>query len=112
MLFFALYHIIMMETCLSKGSSEGEVPAREAVSTHEHAHWTINNETFFINFLSLKVVDTTTSDNTFKDSIFKEVAGALEDHHPCERGGKKTMASCKLKWLRVCISFVYILPIS
>ncbi len=75
---------MMMETHSSKGSSKGEVPTHEAVSTHEHARWTIDNETFFINFLSLKAVDTTTSNNMFKDSVFKEVAGALEDHYPHE----------------------------
>jgi len=101
-----------MKTCSSKGSSEGEALAHEAVSTCEHARWTIDNETFFINFLSLKAIDTTTSNNMFKDSVFKEAVGALEDHHPLERGGKKTMASCKSKWLRVCISFIYILPVS
>jgi hypothetical protein len=78
--------------------------------THENAHWTINDETFLIHFLSWKTIDTITFNNMFKDAVFKEAAEALEDHHLHVKGGKKTMASYKSKWLRVYISLYAFYP--
>jgi hypothetical protein len=102
-----------MQTCLSRSpsASEGEAPTHEAgMSACENAHWTIDDKTFLIHFLSLKTIDTTTSNNMFKDAVFKEAAEALKGYHPHVKGGKKTMASCKSKWSRVCISLYAFYP--
>jgi hypothetical protein len=95
----------------SPSASEGEAPACEAeMSAHEKAHWTIDNKTFLIHFLSLKTIDTTTFNNMFKDAVFKEAAEALEGHYLHVKGGKKTMALYKSKWLRVSISLYAFYP--
>jgi hypothetical protein len=100
-----------MHTCSSK--SLGLSASDDEVPTHENVHWTIDEETFLIRFLSERTLagDTiSSSDNMYKDSVFKEVADALAPH--CKKGAAKSMASCKSKWGRVCISFVRISPVS
>jgi hypothetical protein len=93
--------------------SEGEASAHEArMSTHENAHWTIDDKTFLINILSLKATNTITFNNIFKDAVIKEVAEALKGHHPCVKGGKKKdHGIMQVKVVKGIYFFVYILPL-
>jgi hypothetical protein len=87
----------------TRSSSEGEAPAAVEAdwSTNQRTHWTFKDEAALITFLTEKTV-AGTSDNTFKDSVFKEAADMLNASRTV--GGQKTMTSCKSKWMRVCIS--------
>jgi hypothetical protein len=86
----------MMQTRSS--SSEGEVPSVAGQPTHEtRAYWTPKDEAFLIAFLSEKTG--VTSNNTFKDTVVKEAAVALESCRT--RGVPKTLALCKSKWMRL-----------
>jgi hypothetical protein len=71
------------------------------------AHWTINEEREFINFLSEFKGEM--SSNSFKDTVFQQAA--LHIRHLREKGAEKTSSSCKAKWRKVCISLVRVLPV-
>jgi len=76
------------------------------VSTNAPTHWDTEEEAVLIHFLAERVGEMT-SNQMFKEAVFKEAAAALVPYH--KKGGMKDAGSCKSKWSRVCTSFVHVL---
>jgi hypothetical protein len=80
----------------------------DAITT-EKAFWTHDDEALLIQILSDRKGEMT-SNAMFKDTVFTDMAIALESIR--KKGGRKTTRVCREKWQRVRISFVHVLPVS
>jgi hypothetical protein len=86
-------------------SSNSPPASEDPTSPREKAVWSTDDEEFLIQFL-LERKGEMTSNAMFKETVFKEAGEALDKR--LKKGAKKTALSCKTKWMRVCISFVFL----
>jgi hypothetical protein len=101
------------ETSPSKMPSSNKTPSRnkgtQTRGENLNTSWTTDEEAFLVNFLVDRKSEGS-SNSVFKDSTFTEVA-AVFGSFPMT-GAPKNMQSCKSKWGRVRIPFVYVFPVS
>jgi hypothetical protein len=70
-----------------------------------HAHWEPKDEAILINTLF-----TIGSGPTFREPAFQQAADNVNVN--LKKGAPKNFESYRTKWFRVCVSYVYVLPVS
>ena len=99
---------IMVQTCNSPPQTEGALPSPSLPEPALNAHWSENNETVFIEYITDNKAEA--GDGVkFKPSFWTGAAQMMLAHSKI--GGTKTSQACSSKWDKVhtCLPHAYLL---